>query len=162
MGCSIHSAHGPVQPAGGGPSVHTDPGNTWCRFMLPPLSLCRWLSPVQTGCWALSVIWTCFASDLQVQRLPRVSPRTQELPVAGSVCTGRLCAKLPRGILDHMSSTRLLPRSQQGYLQAQFPSGHLMPCCRCACWGVASIPPHPRVLFGGIITFAPGGPGGRF
>ena len=142
--------------------MHTDPGNTWCLFTLPPLSLCRWLSPVQMGCWALSVIWTCFASDSQVQRLPRLSPQMQVPPVAGSVCAERLCAELPGGILDHMSSTRLLPRSHQGHLQAQFPSGHLMPCCRCARWGVAPIPPHPEVPFGRIITFAPGGPGGRF
>lgn len=142
--------------------MHTDPGNTWCLFTLPPLSLCRWLSPVQMGCWALSVIWTCFASDSQVQRLPRLSPQMQVPPVAGSVCAERLCAELPGGILDHMSSTRLLPRSHQGHLQAQFPSGHLTPCCRCARWGVAPIPPHPEVPFGRIITFAPGGPGGRF
>ena len=142
--------------------MHTDPGNTWCLFTLPPLSLCRWLSPVQMGCWALAVIWTCFASDSQVQRLPRLSPQMQVPPVAGSVCAERLCAELPGGILDHMSSTRLLPRSHQGHLQAQFPSGHLTPCCRCARWGVAPIPPHPEVPFGRIITFAPGGPGGRF
>lgn len=142
--------------------MHTDPGNTWCLFTLPPLSLCRWLSPVQMGFWALSVIWTCFASDSQVQRLPRLSPQMQVPPVAGSVCAERLCAELPGGILDHMSSTRLLPRSHQGHLQAQFPSGHLTPCCRCARWGVAPIPPHPEVPFGRIITFAPGGPGGRF
>ena len=142
--------------------MHTDPGNTWCLFTLPPLSLCQWLSPVQMGCWALAVIWTCFASDSQVQRLPRLSPQMQVPPVAGSVCAERLCAELPGGILDHMSSTRLLPRSHQGHLQAQFPSGHLTPCCRCARWGVAPIPPHPEVPFGRIITFAPGGPGGRF
>ena len=57
-------------------------------------------------------------------------------PIAGSVCVGRLCAELPGGIWDHIPLTRLLPRSHQGHLQGQFPSGHLMPCCRCVHGGV--------------------------